>query len=396
MFVYMSGSSSADNGGTIIVVSSGEYRYYRKYNNDSYNICWFGASANSSVDSAPALNAALAALPYGGGAILFPPGVFTFNSNIFYTTPREDGNFSVSIIGRGSDVSELYWPATSGITVNVSLRSQSVRIRDMSVTSGRAGGYTGVEINLLSSGGQFGENDVSNVTLRGQVIYSEYWGTGLLINGLSNVDYNNVLYYGGDAIGNGISIAGSSSLTSIVHNLTGCGLFDGGYGLVYGNYVQGVTVSQCNFTNGVTGIFEPAGPGGYQLTVIGSQFNNSGHQMLIETSNAAVSIIGNLFFVPNTPGKQYGGVAFASDYIAQVQIQGNAFTGVSTGTLTGLGVIAGANSYVGVVTGNSFNQLSVGVDLVGATNWNVQANVYNSVNFNVIPGTGNSVGVATK
>ena len=88
-------------------------------------------------------------------------------------------------------------------------------------------------------------------------------------------------------------------------------------------------------------------------------------------------------------------------------IQGNSFSLMPNQTGTGTTGVAvpGAFTY-GVVTGNTFSglaasspnpahPLAIGVDLTGATGWNVQANVYDTVTTKVVTGTGNSCGVAT-
>lgn len=403
MFVYAPGdTSSPDNGGTVIVTTSGGYRYYRETNKGPLNICWFGASTNAGVDSSPALNAALAALPAAGGQILVPTGTFTLNSAITYTTPSSSAIFSLAIVGLGADVSNLYWAnATNGIALNVSLASHSVHVRDLSIVTSQSCGYTGILVTLTSIQNQFEQNDFINVNFRGRSVNAQYWGNGLIISGLSNVTYNNVLYFGGNASGTGIVIqtGPASSTFCIVHNLTDCGFFFGQNGLVYGNGVQGVTVSQCNFTGGVTGIIQPTGPGGFQLTVQGSQFNTTQNQIYLQTTIAGLSIIGNLFFVPNATGANYAGVNLSTNFIRGVTIQGNVFLGsppASGQPLTGAGVITGPNTYDGVVSGNSFYDVQVGVNLTGATNWNVLGNVYDTtVITKVIPGSGNSVGVAT-
>lgn len=81
----------------------------------------------------------------------------------------------------------------------------------------------------------------------------------------------------------------------IVYNLSLCSFFNLGVGLSYGS-VQGVTVSQCNFTNVITGIWSPAGnTNGSQLAVVASQFGVGANQILTQSPIGQIMLAANLF-----------------------------------------------------------------------------------------------------
>jgi hypothetical protein len=228
MFVYVaSDTSSIDNNGTIIVTAGGA-RYYREYNKEALNICWFGAYLNSSTDSTAAINYALAALPSAGGTVYFPAGTFTFESAIVYTVPSSSSPFSLSIVGDGADVSVLYWPTTNAINIKCTQATHSVHFRDLTISTGQSCKHNGIEIDQSDYGYPCFASDFVRVNFRGQTALAQYWATGITINGLSNVNYDTLLIYGGSASGTGVSIddTGTNDF-SVVHNLSRCTFYNG-------------------------------------------------------------------------------------------------------------------------------------------------------------------------
>lgn len=348
---------------------------------------------NGSTDNTTALNNALTAVPSGGGEIFFPPGTFLFSSAITYNIPA--GPFSISFVGSGADVSILYWPSTAGMTVNANSASHSIHIRDVSITTGSNAAYNGLSLNNSVLLGEFSQSDLYRVTFRGNPVAGNYsWATALVVNGLSNVSYDTLLFYGSTS-GAGIMISGNASISpyySIVHNLSKCGFFGLGTSFVYGSYLQGVTISQSNFTNGVTGIFVGTGAvGASQLSLTNSQFNVTGNQIVINAPIVGAFISENLIVVP---AENTGVLIESAGSANQSTFVGNNFFGASATESTAIDVLGTSSGTI--VTGNIFYNLAVGVNLDLATGWNVQANVYTTVANKVInAGAGNSVGVAT-
>jgi hypothetical protein len=414
MFAYVAGTAT-DNGGTVIVAtgpgSPPTHRVYvREYNHQPLNICWFGAPLNSTSDSTAALNNALAALPAAGGTIYFPAGQFTFASEISYSISAAQSPFSLCFVGDGADASILYWPSTNGILITAQLATHSVHFRDMTIATGQSCKYTGVQINQTDYAYPVLASDFFRMTFRGLSTLAEYWAAGLVINGLENVNYDTLLFFGGSGSGAGLSIedtftSGSPPTNNftVVHNLSKCTFYNGQVGLVYGQYVQGVAVSQCNFTNVVIGIQVPSGAtGGFQLAVVGSQFGCSQYGIDIEGNMAALSVSSSLFLTNSTSTTNNPGI-YINHYLNTASIIDNQFLGASSEPPYGTGIEVtsaepGSNGFYGVVSGNCFQSLAVGVDLTGAYKWNVLGNIYEpTVTTPVIPGPAgfNSVGVAT-
>src|SRR5208282_798336 len=392
MFVYNPNDiTSTDNGGTIII-DAANHRYYREYGKMPFNICWFGADVTGVLDSSTALNSALAALPSGGGQIFFPPGQFKFNSAITYTIPS--GFFSVSFVGSGADVSTLYWPGSNAITINASNQSHSVHFRDLTFSTGSTNGYSCVTINQSVALGLFEQSDFTRVNFRGQNI-TFFWNPSITINGLSNVDYNTCFFLSTGNNSLGVSLNGSSSspFFSIVHNFTGCGFFGCSDGIFYGNNVQGVTISQTNFTNGNVAITVTCASGAAQLAISDSQFNTAQNQIVITSPITGLFVHNNLIYVSNNNSGIY---FLPSSSGNQATISGNTFSG-ATLTNNGISFNGSAGSFSSaLITGNVFNHLGNAVDLAGAVSSNVQANLYPSCTNTVVNIGSNSVGVATQ
>ena len=389
MFVYNpSDTTSADNGGTIIIDAQ-NHRYYREYEKMPLNLCWFGGDSTGTSDSTTALNNALSALPSGGGQIFFP-GKFKFNSAITYTIPAN--RFSVSFVGNGADSTNLYWPSSNGITINGSSPEHSVHFRDLTISTAGSALYNGITLNNSETLGSFAQSDFFRVTFQANdSAPGAAWNSGITVVGFSNISYDTCLFYGNN-IGSGISLSGNASASpffSIVHNISKSGFFECADGVVYGTYLQGVTVSQCNFTNGITGISIPTGTGAAQLAVVASQFNCTGNQIDAIAPIAQLLISSSLFYVPANSA----GIAITSNGLLS-SIVGNSFSGSSAAASYGIDVTGPYTN--SVIIGNTFYLLTVGINLIGASSFNVQANVYDGCGTNVQNPGSNSVGVATE
>jgi len=81
MFMWNSTSTEADNGGTVISAGGSTGRWIRLYEGD-LNVRWFGAIGDGTTNDSAAINDAFAALPVGGGGILFPNAVYRINQPV--------------------------------------------------------------------------------------------------------------------------------------------------------------------------------------------------------------------------------------------------------------------------------------------------------------------------
>jgi hypothetical protein len=398
VFIYVpTDTTSADNSGTIIVDASGR-RWYRSTATGFTDVRWFGYNT-SSANNSPAVNLAIAALPSGGGTLIFPPGIGVFTSTITVNYPSTGGSnlYSVAFLGAGADITTLRFNGCNGIVINANGYYHGVQFRDMTLTTNSVGSFKGIVLNNSFQLGAYAQSDITRVTMRGpDISLVNYWATAIETRGLSNVNYDTVLIYGNAAGtgGIGIDVGGNSSgfyQYTVVHNIDSCGLYNLGTGIIYNTYVQGITVTQTNIVNGTTAILLPSGAvGATQLACSACNFNTFGNQIILLAPIATVLITNCSFYIPNGTA----GLAFNSTGSGQ-SITNNLFVGLTTGA-GATGVAVNGQNAPGVITGNIFQTLAVGVTLAGTSGFNVQANQYSGVSTTVVPGTGNSVGVATQ
>jgi hypothetical protein len=103
-----SDTTSADNGGTIIVSTDGT-RWKRTYSGD-VNVQWFGADATGTVDSTPAFQAALVWQAVTFAPIFMPSGTYILNGQLTYTVP-------LKLKGEGLDKTTLKCQFAGGATL---------------------------------------------------------------------------------------------------------------------------------------------------------------------------------------------------------------------------------------------------------------------------------------
>ena len=370
------------------------------------NILAYGGDPTGTNDNSAALTAAAAACPTGRVAVYFPPGKYKFTSSWVYTMPS--ALCSIALFGAGPDVTELTFPSTHGLNVQFNGAFNTAHIRDLTVTTGAAGGYTGIKFqqNVANSNpADTAVSDLTNVVLRGADNYAgtDYWTYAFQTVGVSNINFINVTAYGPGptsggytTVGTGFSlVTASSTMPPVVFNFIGCTINYVGSGIEYGSYVQGVTVTNCNFVGGNIGIIVDNGATGLdQLTVTNSQFNCLANGILSDTAVGNTIITGNLFIVTQSPA-----TAVDLNYCAIFAIVGNTVNGSGGSSNNGIVINNTQGSYPGIITGNCFIGLGgTAVILQSASNHvNVQANVYAGSGGTVSnSGTSNSVGVATQ
>jgi hypothetical protein len=177
---------------------------------------------------------------------------------------------------------------------------------------------------------------------------AKYWAKGLVVQSVSNINFYNLLIAGVGATGSiGVSLSGASSANGVVYNFTGSVFNNLDVGISHGTYIQGVTVSQSNFTAGNFGLQLISSTGVDQVVVTGSQFNVAKEGI---HSNGGVQFIisGNLFLL--TVNNAYGihiiaqqGALISNNYF----VQGNAATGI-------FGIVIEAETYPSMVSNNQF------------------------------------------
>lgn len=407
-YAYAAGGGIATQGGQTIVTASGSFSLWNLNTGDEVSVIsngtnWYlekskhqgcanimeygGNNQGTAFNGTAFTNALNAQISSSSKCIYFPAGTFAFNTGISYSA----NNSSITIRGEGPSVTTLYFPngnTTGGLTLFSSNGSMTAHIRDLSFSTGGAGG--GTAAILASTGGTGGptpqeQSDITNVTIRGNDGYSatDYWSFGLSILQWSQWNFTNVFVSGGSSFsGVGASISSTNPPNGIVYNFQGCTFNFLATGLQIGNNIQGVTVNQGNF-NSNTGISVPAGEVGLdQLTVTASQFGitNVGTGVSVQSLTPNLQLVGNLFIVPANSN----GVALSNTGIWS--LVGNSFN-EGTGSATRNGItVSNSSGGPGLITGNIFDGMVLGSGVLlnsTSNNVNVQSNVYSGNGTNV-------------
>lgn len=340
----------------------------------------YGASPALS-DNTPALLRAKAALPVmSGGCIVFGHGVYNFSREV--DLPLASGAYSLMIRGAGQTMTRLNWTGvTNGLVFQQNNQFNTSHVRDLSITTAAGSTATsGVTFTTTAYLGVLSNSDVTNVTFKGADggNSSNYWGAGLRIHGVSYVNVVNPSFIGGYAgsgtthYGTGAVVEGdlASQNYTIVVNFTAPNFQDEDVGLLYGAFVQGVTVDQANFQNGRIGISSVAANGNNVgilalMAVTNSQFGGlttAGIQPQGGTVLDQLQVTNNTFYVTaNGNGVDLSGGA------QQTVITGNAFQGdvntsnaVLFGKTQGMNLVT-SNTLTGFVNGIWLQTTSSGV-----------------------------------
>ena len=90
-FYYDAAARNQDNGATVIRSDSTKGRFVRDCEENYVNVKWFGAKGDGSTDDTAAIQAAIDALPGGGGTVSLPGGTYNISSatEMRATGPRQ-------------------------------------------------------------------------------------------------------------------------------------------------------------------------------------------------------------------------------------------------------------------------------------------------------------------
>lgn len=366
----------------------------RVYNRSffSIDITDYGADRFGVLDSTGALALALAeARNRGGAKVTAPAGKFRMSSKLQYTFPALKSMLGIE--GEGQGLTEFAFSSADALQFNYLGRNNAVLLRGLTISTGTVGGGIGLFLNQTSSGigdpGNSSLNVIDNVEFIGSdgLAASNYWGTGIEVFGVSNINMQDVMVTGNGVtapyatVGAGLVVSGTSVLPSVVYNLTRCTFNCVNVGINYGNWVQGMSIAQSNFTGNAIGVAVNAGITGLdQLAVAGSQFNCvTGINLLTALENVQLS--GTLFIIPNN------GAGINAQYaillmVGQCTFEPSALTGVSNQNGIVVGTTVGAG---GVISGNAFfNLFGTGLALSAASaNIKYGPNVYANNTTNI-------------
>lgn len=365
--------------------------------NNCPNIIGYGGAGDGTTDNSPALLAAVAAQP-GTPCVSFSAGKFKFASAVPVNLSGPYAAFS--LVGAGAGVTEIIAPAgSSWLTLTESGQFNSFNFRDFSFETpspcATCTGLTVIQQVATTSEGYTPTSTFTNVnffgTDRAAAGGTNYWGTGILLQGVSNVNFEGVF---GQALASnitlgkrGIDIETASLNTPVIFNLHSVTLNNYSSGLYLNTKVQGVTVDQSNFTNNQTCINVPGGAGpGSQLTVANSAMACA-TGVLVGAPWGGINLSNNLLELGTGGNNGVSGVqdiGFILTVSAQyATITGNVITGNGATTNVGVAVATAVNS--GLVMANTFAGVNIGVVLnPGATGWVINPNQYLNTPFTVV------------
>jgi hypothetical protein len=378
----------------------------------------YGGSGNGTTDNSAAWSSALAAIGTSNGCIQLGSGTYksttAVNISLSSTTSQ-----SISITGAGPRTTVLYFPnATDGIVVAMPVPTNGLNIVGMTIATGQIGGRGGLVINSPCFGtapgvANFGTGPqrlIDNVDFRGfdslgssTGLGAQYWGWGLIINNASFFNMRSITAYGPEFAvptgGTGILIQGSGdNCASAIFNVSQGNFQRLATGVMYGNAVQGVNITQSNFTDNVTDFAcPPTSKQVVQLTLSGNQFDNgrvtgSTGSVVIGCPLSDVMIAGNLFYAE---GAINNIILSGSSY--RYAISGNNFVQQPINSQRGNAINALGTVTHGIISGNQFSDYSTGVLLgSGASYFSVQGNNYTGTTTPVANlGTNNIIGGGT-
>lgn len=380
---------------------------------ESVSVKDFGAVGDGVTNDAAAFNAALAS---GAKSIYFPAGTYRFNSKITYTFPNPssgsqdtDNIDAITIFGDGADVVSLYWPTTDGLLFNYTSQQHALHLKGLSVVSGSTAGTVGLEFtnSYAFFGTHVAQSNIDDVTFRGSDGYAntKRWGTCVKIANVSDINFNNVNFYGesNGTSGTGVSIASPGAgcfvapsptcTCGTVYNFVNCNWSFLGTGFVYGAHTQTVQIVNSFFGQCETGIYvPPVSPNTLQgLLVSNTTFFCFGDSINIQSDLPNFFATGN-FFTVNAAKR--GIFISPSNNLTIIGNQFLPYAGPNV-SVCGIEIASTTAGSVGLIDGNTFSSTTVGV-VLGASSSGVKIGSGNHFTANVTPftnaGTDNPAG----
>lgn len=340
----------------------------------------YGAKGDGTIDDTAAVQAAVNASNY----LYFPPGKYKLTSPITKNLGGAVASFTV--VGAGADNTILFWPSGNGIIVNYANQQQSVHARDLSFTTGAITANIGLELiqtGSVAGGDVMAYSDLFRVTFRGDDGYqlTDFWTTAIEARGISSLNLDTVFIQGPSTPnGNGVDYAGltSGSTYAVVLNVAKSVFNNLATGLIYGSFVQGVSVDQTNFTGCTTGVTNESSALGSlsQLAISNSQFGQftAGNSIYTSVPISQVLLSNNTFIT--TSGTFSSSAVFLSE-AANYTITGNAFTGSGGANSSGIVIGTQQTSTAGTIVGNIIGGYNVGITLqANSDRANIQGNQF--------------------
>jgi hypothetical protein len=335
----------------------------------------FGAVGDGIADDTTAVAAALTALGSADGVIFFPSGRYLLSSGVLAKTLT--GTQSIKLCGAGIDVTVLYFPSNgNGLSFTYTANQfawrdgNSLTIEDLAFVTNVQNTGGAIVINGASAIGDPNRPTIiQRCGWRGTANNNSYWTNGVLATDLQNLVVNDCYYFGytvgllGTAVAYMGTAAGANPTVLNVHNLN---MQFGAVGIHCTGYIEGLNVTQSNFTQVDFGILWDTTVAKPQCSILGCQINAKTIGIGI-TDGEACQIIGNLMFVTDT---DISGTAIVGGNLKYSTIIGNTLVGLDAVTLPN-GIILQSGSTDNVIDGNVFKGFSTNIWLQSGANNNI-------------------------
>lgn len=303
------------------------------------NILNYGGFNDGVTSNNAAWTAALAAGSATKACVYFPgPGNYFFASATSWSAGSS--NSVVTVKGDGSGITTLTFGA-GGMVFNGSHNGDAVHVEDLTMATSTVG--TATAITLQNSGAQngFAASNIKNVSFLGADGYaaSDYWANAVTTVSWSGINFEKInitgspILSGQSGLGTGITLGKTGSVPGVIYNFHDVTHSYGAVGINIGDLIQGVTVSQSNFTAVERGIYAPPGDAygdDDQVVISDSQFAAHTAGIDIESPIRHTNIHGNYFIVPT------GGTAAIFNNYAMTNISNNQLICVCGGDGNGI------------------------------------------------------------
>lgn len=354
----------------------------------------FGGNGDGSTINDIAFQKAFALAATTPISLYIPPGVYKITSTQILSL---SGDISFKMFGAGSGTSViLVETGGDGFVFNTpgnySLWNTgpgrtTIELSGLSIATRQALVGVGIKVNGNHVSGRPSAtivfNDVNVTSYSGAS--GQFFETGIELKNCSNVIFNNVhMYLGaGNTTSNGVySFSESISNGGGALHFTDCTFLFGGNQLWVGDQQEGVYVTNCEFVGGSVAVRYAPNTAQSGLHILGGHMNSKDYNIYIHRLYH-FEIIGGLYYNANT---NPAFIHIYCDIVNKFTISGNVFNGVNGASERGIhiGAITDNPSSGGVISGNMFAGLNIGVSLSSAAN-NVKetANFYRDCTKNV-------------
>lgn len=391
LLVFTHPAAAASQLGTVSSSAVG-VRYY----DNVLNAAAAGCVGDNATDNSACVAAMLAACS-AQCHIHFGPGVFKINSAQSYTFPNDVAR-SLTVSGDGQGVTRLVFNNTNGLSINYSTAQRnSTHFREFTLEQAGADVGTGIALNGNSNSNyQVDPTTFDNVTLLAQQITKGGWNVGVLLNGISFVNFKGFHWNApNSALGTGVWLQGNATTKTyaIAFQITNSIFMGGQYGIIYGTYAQGVETSNSQFINMETAVYA-SGLGQSQLAISNSQIDTQSSGVLIANQFGDLMISNNVLYThaANISPIWLGGLVTG-------QIIGNSINNLESSSPTsqlGFGILVGATGNHLTITNNRIYNFAVAIGLLGGGS-TVYGNTYynNATNLSIAAGVLNNIGGAS-